>query len=111
MSGWQNTKMASCHRRGKLCVMELTLAVLIAFVLACVAWPQLARSRPHFIVGAAAVALALFFHTVAFSIGGHAFYFLSGLTQIVALVLFVVAGSGMGLAQWGRAVIGSLREL
>ncbi len=96
--------MAACRRRGKLRVMELTLAILIAFVLACVAWPQLSRSRPHFIVGVIAVALAMFFHTMGF-------HLLSGLSQIAALILFVVAGSGMGLAQWGRAVIGSFREL
>lgn len=91
--------------------MELTLAVLSAFVLACVAWPQIARSRPHFIVGIAAVALAMFFSVLGICFGWRVFLFLSGLTQIVAFILLVMAGSGMRLAQWGQAVVSSLSEL
>ncbi len=91
--------------------MELTLAVLIAFVLACVAWPQIARSRPHFIVGSAAVALAIFFSTLGITFGRTIFFFLSGLTQIAAFILLVLAGSGTSVMQWGQAVLTSLREL
>ncbi len=90
--------------------MELTLAVLVGFVLACVGWPQLVRSRPHFLLGAAMVALAMLFTALAVW-QVRVFAFLSGITQVAAFLLIVMGGSGIRLTELGRSLGNSLREL
>lgn len=83
----------------------MVLGVLTAFVLASYLWPQLVKSRPHFVLAVAAVLLALIFETIAvlfasLHVLAWLFVLLSKIVEIAAFLMLLRTTSGLTFRQW-----------
>jgi hypothetical protein len=80
-------------------LMDIVLAVLMAYVLGGSIWPHIVRNRQLFLIGAGLVVLAMIltFLPLLFPVR---------VTEAAAFVLFMLAGSGESLEQWKRQIQG-----
>ena len=78
-------------------LMDIVLAVLIAYALGGSIWPHIVRDRRFFLIGAGVVVLAIVLSPTHFSMR---------LAEAAAFVLFMLASSGESLQQWRSQVLG-----
>jgi hypothetical protein len=80
-------------------IMDIVLALLMAYVLGGSIWPQIVRSRQMFLMGAGVVVLAMILRIFPV-------YFPTRLAETAAFVLLVLAGSGSSIQEWRQQIFG-----
>jgi hypothetical protein len=98
--------------------MEYVLAVLVAFVLAGAAWPNLVRSRPSYLLSAMTVVLVMLLYAIAsvlifpYATYPRAFiFFVAYLLETAAVVLFVLSATGLSLGGLLREIGSGVRQV
>jgi hypothetical protein len=77
--------------------MDIVLPLLIAYVLAGLIWPHIARNRPLFLSSVALVVLAM-------TLSSLPLFLLTRLSETAAFVVLVLAGSDISLREWKRLI-------
>ncbi|HWE94746.1 MAG TPA: hypothetical protein VG269_12345 [Tepidisphaeraceae bacterium] len=96
--------------------MEFLLGILVVCVLAGAGWPQLVRSRLHYLLAIGCVAVALLFTALAElatgGVGGwRALLFFAYAAEIAAVGFLLCAGGGLSFTQLGRDLLAAFRNL
>jgi hypothetical protein len=96
--------------------MEFLLGILVVCVLAGAGWPQLVRSRLHYLLAMGCLAIALVFAALAgLATGGHGgprfLLFFVYAAEIAAVGFLLCAAGGLSFTQLGRDLLAAFRNL
>jgi hypothetical protein len=92
------------HSTAVISTLDGVTTVLVAFIFVCLIFPSLVKHRPQYHSALAAIVGILFLHTLTLMFSGSAGFailmsVLSGLLQIVALLLLVLSVGGLTARQ------------
>src|SRR5687768_2505863 len=95
--------------------MEGVTTAIVAFIFVCIVYPRLVRVRAQFYAAVAAVLLILLFHSLAVMIrsGGFNVFVgaLTGLLQLAAFLLLILATGGLSLRELTGDVMGAFEVI
>lgn len=83
--------------------MDMTLTLLMAYVLGGAIWPQIVRSRRFYLLGLLAVVIAM----VLWAIPIGPIPFLARLDETAGFVMLVLAAGGGSFRDWWRDLRGA----